>query len=156
MEHPSVKKMWNKYLRSIGENPENTFLEYSSWHFEITKESAEHLANMVIEEKKKATAASLWVERHDHGKIPMIGEYSVITNFDGVAKCIIQTKAVEIVSFKDVSKEFAQIEGEGDKSLEYWRKVHEIYYTKECERIGKVFTEDMPVICEQFDLVFVG
>ena len=45
-------------------------------------------------------------------------------------------------------------EGEGDQSLDYWRKVHKTYYFKECERIGMEFSQDMPVICEEFKVVY--
>ncbi|MFT9497210.1 ASCH domain-containing protein [Anaerosolibacter sp.] len=153
-EHPSVLNMWKGFLESIGENVEETEKQYSSWHFEITEKGANSLAELVINGVKKATAASLWVEEYDNGYIPKEGDYSIITNWDGVAKCIIQTKRVNIVPYNQVTEEFARIEGEGDLSLDYWRKVHEIYYIKECERIGKKFTQEMPVICEEFDVVF--
>jgi len=153
-EHPSVVKMWDNFLNSIGENVEETNKEYSSWHFEITEESANKLAELVLIGVKKATAASLWVEEHDTGHIPQEGEYSIITNWDGISKCIIQTKRVNIVPYNKVSEEFARIEGEGDKSLDYWKKVHEEYYILECKRIGREFTEDMPVICEEFEVVY--
>ena len=146
--------MWRDYLGSIGENIEETDKKYTSWHFEITKESANNLAELVINGDKKATAASLWVEEHDFGEIPKEGDYSIITDWDGIAKCIVKTTKINIVPYKEVTEEFAQKEGEGDQSLDYWRKVHEIYYRKECERIGRKFTQDMPVICEEFEVVY--
>lgn len=152
--HGSVLEMWRLYLNSIGETLKNTEKTFSSWHFEITQESANNLANLVLTGSKKATAASLWVETHDHGVIPKIGDYSIITDWEGRAKCIIQTTDIEIVPYDEVTEKFAAIEGEGDQSLDYWRKVHLEYYTKECKRIGKVFTPKMPVICEIFKVVY--
>lgn len=152
--HASVLKIWESYLKSIDETIKNTEKTFLSWHFEITKEGANNLANLVLAGKKKATAASLWVEEHDHGEIPKIGDYSIITDWDGRAKCIIQTTNIEIVPYDEVTAAFAKIEGEGDQSLEYWRKVHLEYYKKECERIGKKFTTKMPVICEIFKVVY--
>jgi uncharacterized protein YhfF len=116
----------------------------------VTKDAANNLAKLVLQGKKRATAASMWVELHDHGEIPKIGDYSIITDWDGKAQCIIQTTHFDLVPYKDVIEEFARIEGEGDPSLDYWKAVHEVYYIKECERINKVFTEDMPVLCERF------
>lgn len=46
-------------------------------------------------------------------------------------------------------------EGEGDGSLEYWRNVHDEFFSKEMAEIGKLFDEDMPVVCEEFELVFI-
>ena len=42
------------------------------------------------------------------------------------------------------------MEGEGDKSLDYWRKVHIKFFEEESE--GK-FNEDMEVLCEEFELL---
>jgi uncharacterized protein YhfF len=152
--HESVLDMWRSYLKSLGETIESTEKTFTSWHFEITKEGANNLVNLVSTGKKQATAASLWVEKHDHGVIPKTGDLSIITDWEGNAKCIIQTTKIDIVPYDEVTAEFAAIEGEGDQSLDYWRKVHLEYYTKECKRIGKVFTPKMPVICESFEVVY--
>jgi len=152
--HESVMKMWRLFLSSIGENVESTEKAFSSWHFEITKEGADNLANLVLTGKKRATAASLWVETYDHGVIPKVGDFSIITDWAGQAKCIIQTTKIDIVPYDEVTEAFAVIEGEGDGSLEYWQKVHLEYYKKECRRIGKKFTSKMPVICEVFEVVY--
>ncbi|HEY6135555.1 MAG TPA: ASCH domain-containing protein [Rubrivivax sp.] len=50
--------------------------------------------------------------------------------------------------------EFAATEGEGDGSLRYWRRAHEAYFARECERIGRVPESHMPVVCERFDVVY--
>jgi len=153
-EHVSVKSMWIKYLKTIGESIQTTDKEYTAWHFDITEKSANNLAKLVLSGQKRATAASLWVEKHDHGVIPKVGDYSIITNWDGIAKCIIQTTSIDIVPYNQVTEGFVKVEGEGDQSLKYWRQVHEAYYRKECARIGMEFNENMPVICEIFRVVF--
>lgn len=55
--------------------------------------------------------------------------------------------------FKDVTADFAAAEGEGDGSLAFWRAAHAAYFTRECARLGRAFSEDMPVVCERFDVV---
>lgn len=155
IEHNSVTIMWNKYLESIGESIDNTKKEYLSWHFEITEGAANKLARLVLEGKKKATASSLWVYEHEGESIPKEGDYSIITDWDGIAVCIIQTKHIEIIPFNLITEEHARKEGEGDLSLEYWRKVHEEFFIEECNSIGREFTENMPVIFEEFEVVHI-
>lgn len=53
----------------------------------------------------------MWVELHDSGVIPKVGDYSIITDWDGKAQCIIQTTQMDIVPYKDVTEEFARWEG---------------------------------------------
>lgn len=58
---------------------------------------------------------------------------------------VIQIIFVEIVRFNEVGEEHAYLEGEGDRTLRYWRKVHEEFFTKELEMVDQSFHEKMPV-----------
>ena len=59
-----------------------------------------------------------------------------------------------MTAFDQVSQEHAYEEGEGDRSLEYWRKVHTDFLTRELAGINKAFTKKMQVVCEEFELVY--
>lgn len=67
---------------------------------------------------------------------------------------IIKTIKVEIVKFKDISPEYAFIEGEGDKSLGYWQEVHWAYYTRELSELNLKPTIDMELVCEYFETIW--
>ena len=62
---------------------------------------------------------------------------------------------MEVVPFNEVSAEFAAREGEGDGSLEYWRKAHWAYFSRECGRMGREPIETMPVVCSSFEVLNV-
>jgi uncharacterized protein YhfF len=53
-----------------------------------------------------------------------------------------------------VDEEFAYSEGEGDRSLEYWRKAHIRYFKRVLSKIKKEFSEEMPIVCERFKVVY--
>ncbi|MBT8285058.1 MAG: ASCH domain-containing protein, partial [Flavobacteriaceae bacterium] len=53
-----------------------------------------------------------------------------------------------------IRESYAKLEGEGDKSLAYWKKTHWDYYTRELEPFGRVPRESMIVVCEIFEKVF--
>ena len=65
-----------------------------------------------------------------------------------------KTTKVYIEQYKNISQEHAYKEGEGDRSLDYWRKVHSDFFTKELAEAGVEFNEDMKVVCEEFETVF--
>ena len=48
----------------------------------------------------------------------------------------------------------ANIEGEGDKSLRYWREVHKNFFKRELEALNMEFIEDMLVVFEEFEVVY--
>jgi uncharacterized protein YhfF len=81
---------------------------------------------------------------------------SVILNGNDEPKCVIETISIAIKKYSEVDAQFAYEEGEGDRSLEYWRDAHRRYFTRTLSKIGKEFTEDMPLVCERFKVVFRG
>ena len=88
--------------------------------------------------------------------LPKAGDLSIVTNWQGTPLCVIQVEKVEIVPFNKVTAEFALCEGEGDKSLEYWRRVHWDYYHRELAATSKSPTDDMPIVCEYFRVIFTA
>jgi uncharacterized protein YhfF len=53
-----------------------------------------------------------------------------------------------------VTAEHAYREGEGDRSLSHWRGVHRKFFTQELEAEGLEFSEDMKLVCEEFEVVY--
>lgn len=151
-EHKSVQDMWLKYLNIVGLEPDDK--NYTSWHFCDNEESANDLAKLVKSGVKRATAGLYYWYEVEGEALPQKGDLSIITDWDGLAQCIIETKNVTVIPFKNVSEEFARTEGEGDKSLEYWRRVHIEFFTRELDELGKIFSEDMKVVCEEFEVVY--
>ena len=54
----------------------------------------------------------------------------------------------------DVYKRQAYKEGEGDKSLAYWRQVHEDFFKDCLGEAGLTFTPDSKVVLEEFRKVY--
>ena len=150
----TVKQVWEAYLNLIGETTQTTQKKYIYWHFGNSEKGANALAELVSIGKKKATASALWVYEHDNEPVPQIGDYSIIVDWAGDPKVIIKTINVEILPFIEVTQEFAAKEGEGDLSLNYWRRVHRDFFDQECSRIGRQYIDNMPVVCEEFELVY--
>lgn len=152
-ELESIRQMWDNYLESIGENTSSTNKKYTAWHFCDNEQDANELAELVLQGTKRATA-SLYLSYNNEEELPKVGDLSIIINWDGVAQCIIKTTNIDIVPYKNVTEEFAATEGEGDKSLDYWRRAHWSYFSREMKEIGKEPTDDMLVLCEKFEVVF--
>lgn len=120
---------------------------WEAWAF---GDAPDELAKLVREGVKTATASAAPLYEMEGEPLPKAGERSVILDARDQAVCIIQTTAVSIVPFCEVGAEQARKEGEGDRSLEYWRRVHRDFFQKEMEAAGLQFDESMPVVCEEF------
>ena len=86
---------------------------------------------------------------------PQTGELSVVLDGSGNPVLIIQTIEVFVLPFNEVSDQFAFDEGEGDRSLAYWRKAHENYFRRNDFK-DRAFDERVPVVCERSKLCFLG
>lgn len=154
IEHPSVKKMWNNYLKQIGENVSSTEKVYTSSHFDNNESSANELVELVLRGKKKATASSYWVYEAGIEPMPKEDDYSIVTDWNGIAKCIIRSTKVQVIPFNKMTEDLAKQEGEGDLSLDYWKRVHNSFFKDECKELGRDYKEDMPVVFEEFEVIY--
>ena len=81
-----------------------------------------------------------------------VGDPWVILNSANDPVCLVRITGVETKPFDAVSAEFAASEGEGDLSRDYWATVHRRYFKKMCEKLGREWREDLPTVCESFEL----
>ncbi|MQS75081.1 ASCH domain-containing protein [Companilactobacillus halodurans] len=111
------------------------------------------LANLVCDGVKTATTSSYDLyEPNEY--LPQVGDYNIILDGQENPICITKTVVTEVVPFKYVSAEHAYHEGEGDKTLTYWRKVHEDFFRKEYQESGKEFNDEIPCLCEVFKRIY--
>ena len=141
------KTLWEAFVK---ENPD-VDAQYEAWAFGV---DADNLGKLVLTGEKTATASAYPLYQVDGEDLPEEGQYSVILDSQDNALCIIQTTKVSIVPFCDVTANHAYKEGEGDRSLAYWRQVHKDYFSRWMEEAGLTFAEEMPVVCEEFTVVY--
>jgi uncharacterized protein YhfF len=108
-------------------------------------ELADELLGLVIRGIKTATCST-----EDEPNTSTPGERWIVLDGRGAPRCVIESTEVSYRRFDEVDANFAFEEGEGDRSLDYWRKAHRAYFARQ----GK-FSEDMMLMCERFRLVEV-
>ena len=123
--------------------------EYEAWSFGA---DADVLARLVKDGIKTATCSARCYYEMEGEPLPEVGGYSIILDSKDQAVCIIRTTRVYTVTFNRVSEEHAWKEGEGDRSLEYWRNTHRRFFTDELREDGLDFDEDMELVCEEFEV----
>jgi uncharacterized protein YhfF len=141
-----VEAFWRRFVAATGiDGP------YAAWGFGSSPEMATELGLLVRDGPKRATASRV----SDYGPdepMPAPGDLSVILGGDGEPLCVIRTTAVEARAFGDVDAEFAWTEGEGDRSLAYWREAHIRFF----EGYGTPVDDATPVVLQRFELLWDG
>ena len=118
-------------------------------------ELSKELLDIIKSGRKRAGTGLLWAYEHDREPIAKTGDIEIVIDHRNEPALITRIVKSEIVAFIEVSAEYAAVEGEGDGSLEYWRKGHWNFFSRECRRIGREPTETMPVNCNVFEVLHV-
>jgi len=125
-----------------------------AWAFGADPEQADALLALVLDGTKTATASAR-EDYHDDSDepLPARGALSIVLDGSGRPRALLVTTDVRVVPFDEVDAEHAAAEGEGDRSLEHWRAVHERFFT-EVDPNGRGFRRDMPVVLERFEVLY--
>lgn len=149
--HSSVTEMWERFIES---SPEYSETKYRAWYFCDNERCANELAALVsIGIKRATTSLMLWYENGNE-VMPEVNDINIVTDWNGIAQCIVKTKKVSVLPFKNVDSEMAFTEGEGDKSLDYWRKAHVSFFERELKNEKIKFSGDTEVVFEEFEMIF--
>ena len=146
-ETMTPEQLWNEYKTinpAIGD-------KIDAWAFGTL---ADQLADLVLRGEKTATASAYELYKLENKPVPQVGTFDVVLDSQDQAVCIIEITKVTVVPFKQVSAEHAFKEGEGDKSLNYWRQVHEEFFTEWMAEAGLSFSEETGVVLEEFRKVY--
>ena len=146
-------QLWDVYR---AQNPTAPADVPASFHFCDNQAAADLCAELVVTERKRATATSLAELQLAGERIPRPGDYGIVTNWAGEAKAVIRTTSVEIRRFRDVDAAFARDEGEGDLTLEWWRTTHDAYYRRVLANSPYTVDDDLEIACERFVLLMAG
>ncbi len=133
-----------------GENPVRT-LRPPAWAFGATPEQADELLRLVLDGAKTATASSQADYVQEGEDLPVPGMLGIVLDGVGHPRALVSTTEVRVVPFDQVDADHARDEGEGDRSLENWRAVHERFFA---EHADGGFQSDMPVVLERFHVLY--
>lgn len=145
----TAEEMWLLYARE-----QKIDASYEAWAFCGGGEAGDRLARLALSGTKTATSSPLIAYQTEGIAPPEEGCYSVVLYDDGQAACVIRTDRVSIVPFLQVSERHAWLEGEGDRSLAYWRTVHREAFEPDYKNAGLDFDENGLCVLEEFQVVF--
>ena len=154
MTEESVKLFWQKFLSTLPAESPYHAKTYIAEGWGDTPDMADELGTLIAQGTKTGTCTALW-ECEAEGNTPtQFGELTVALDGRGEPLCIVETVEVTIRKYNEVDADFARAEGEGDLSLEYWRSAHKNFFTRVLSKFGMEFSEDMPLVCERFRVIY--
>lgn len=150
--NPSAQKMWRKFLE-VRRTDDLKEHEFNYYCFQFSRD-ADGLSELVKMGIKKATVNLVFSCENKNTIYPKIGDYNIILDSKDEAACVVKIIKVDKRKYTDVDEQFAILEGEGDKTLLYWRKVHEEKFKKCLEEHNKKFDCNLDLYLERFKLMY--
>ena len=151
---PAVLQFWRDYLDSLPPGQPRPDAPYEVFAFGDSKELADRLAALVLNGVKTATCSAVWTYEEDQKPMPHKGDLSIVIDGAGIPVAVIETVENFLAPFNEVTERFAWDEGEGDRSLTYWRQAHRDFFGRQHFK-DRAFDERMPLVCERFRVAYV-
>ena len=154
MTKDTVEAYWQKFLSILSEDSPYHAKSYIAEGWGDSPEIADELGALIVDGTKTATCSALWEWEAEEESPPETGAITIVLDGGGEPIGIVETTEVTIRKYNEVDADFARAEGEGDLSLAYWREAHREYFTRALPKIGREFSEEMPLVCERFRLIY--
>jgi uncharacterized protein YhfF len=154
MTDESVKAYWQKFLSTLSSDSPYHSKTYVAEGWGDGPEMADELGALIVQGIKTATCSALWEWEAEGNPIPQKGLITIALDGRGEPLCIVETVEVTIHKYDEVDADFAHAEGEGDLSLKYWREAHRNFFSRTLTKVGKDFSEEMPLVCERFRVIY--
>ena len=154
MNEIEIQTYWQTFLDIL---PPDSPLHQATYEAEAwgdSPEMAQELGELIVAGIKTATCSALWDWQADGEAIPEPGGITIVLDGKNKPMGIVETTEITVRSYNEVDAQFAYEEGEGDRSLAYWREAHWRFFSRYLPKIGKEPTEDMPLVCERFRLIY--
>jgi uncharacterized protein YhfF len=159
MTQEAINQYWEQFLASLPPDSPYRTRTYVAEGWGDSPTMADELGALIVQGTKTATCSALWEWEAEEWEaegnpIPKAGYLTIALDGRGEPLCIVETTEISIHQYNEVEAGFARAEGEGDLSLNYWREAHRNYFSRVLQKVGKEFSEDMPLVCERFRVIY--
>ncbi len=154
MDNDRIEAYWKNYLATLTGGSPVRGEAYVAEGWGDSPQLADELGALIASGTKTAACSALWEYEAEGEPLPEVGVKTIVLYGNDDPLCIIETTEVEIRSYEEVDARFAYEEGEGDRSLEYWREAHWRFFSRTLPNVGKEPTMDMPLVCERFRVIY--
>ena len=154
MTQETIEAYWQSFLSTLPNDSPYHTRTYVAEGWGDSPALADTLGALIVQGAKTATCSALWEWEAEGNPIPQTGYLTIALDGRGEPFCIVETVEISVHRYNEVDADFAREEGEGDLSLHYWREAHRNYFARVLKKIGKEFSEEMPLVCERFRVIY--
>ena len=154
MDDTQIKAYWRSYLATLPADSPVRDEPYVAEGWGGSPGMADELGALIASGTKTATCSALWEYEAEGEPLPKTGSKTIVLDGNGDPLCIVETTEVEVRPYNEVDAQVAHEEGEGDRSLEYWREAHWRFFSRTLPNVGRGPTKEMLLVCERFRVIY--
>lgn len=154
LKNPILTTYWQSFLATLPVDSPYRNCHYEAEGWGDGSEMADELGALITAGTKTATCSAVWEWEAEGQTWPTPGFLTIVLDGRGQPLCIVETVEVTVKPYNQVEPQFAFEEGEGDRSLDYWRDAHRRFFTRVLSKIGREFSVEMPLVCERFRVIY--
>ena len=154
MDDDRLEAYWSGYLETLPAGSPMRDEQYVAEGWGDSPRLADELGTLIVTGAKTATCSALWEYEAEGSALPEAGSKTIVLDGQDDPLCIVETTEVVVRPYDEVDAKFAYEEGEGDRSLEYWRDAHWRFFSCTLPTISKEPSVDMPLVCERFRVIY--
>lgn len=148
------QELLDQYLSTLSQDERDSIPQFLAEYFCADEYNANECARLIDNRIKRASCSLKAAYEVENEPLPEVGRITVVLNWDQEPVCIVKLTEVSIAPFNKVTREFAESEGEGDGSYEWWREAHIDFFSQYAKEVGKTFNESSELVLERFQKVF--
>lgn len=154
VEKDRIGTYWSGFLEALPADSPVRDEPYVAEAWGDSPRLADELGALIVDGTKTATCSALWEYEAEGSALPEVGSKTIVLDGNNDPLCIVETTEVAVRPYNEVDAGFAYEEGEGDRSLEYWREAHWRFFSRTLPEIGRDPVTDMPLVCERFRVIY--
>ncbi|MGF1753792.1 ASCH domain-containing protein [Vibrio makurazakiensis] len=151
---PEQQQFLDNYLGSLSSQERDAIPHIIAEHFCADEYNANECARLIDIGKKTASCGLKEGYDIDQEPLPKVGGLTLVLDWQQQPVCVVKITDVSICPFNQVTREFAESEGEGDGTYEWWREAHINFFTKYAQSVGAAFDENSDLVLERFEKVY--
>src|SRR5690242_7512856 len=141
---------WREFAQHAGLSD----ADYQVVAFGGSPQMATELAALVVAGTKRATASLFRDYQDGRSPQPAIGDFVVLVDGNGAPRCIWRTTEIEIKPLNAVDARFAWVEGEGDRTRDWWLAAHRRHFGRQAAHEGFGMHDAIETVFERFTVVW--
>ena len=148
-----LSRFWNEFLEAKGLDKGTKYCNVRK--FGRNRDDSVRLLKLLMRGKLRAAVSSGSAKGEDGCVPPRKGAYSIITDWDGIPRCVVKTVRTQMIRLNEITAEQVLKMGE-DCTVEEWLESRRDFFIGIGEQNEYAFSQDMPIVYEEFRLEYKG